>query len=196
VGEMAMKAHALLFTALIGIGFFLLTGCTPQEKPLPGQPNANPTSTIPSSVPETFKIQTEICGKISPEAIATITGVKVDPPAVTTIDSVTGTKRHICSYSKTGEPAANVVKVTVVFKNDTNTELFQQLWANQQQAQQSDMKSISGAGTEAFIGRTNNQPILYMLAPTAQYSIQLGVTSESAVKQEQTIEMIAKSISS
>lgn len=188
-----MKIQAMLSSVVIALTCVVLAGCQPQPK-VQNLPSASPTSAAPSSVPETQKVQTDVCGNISMTSIASITGVKVSPPSVTTIDSVTGAKRHVCSYSKVGEPNANVVKVTVVFKSETKSNTFQQLWANQQQTHQKNMKSVPGIGTEAFVGQSGTQPVLYVLAPAAQYWIQMGDTTQSADTQTAMIEKIAKTI--
>jgi len=192
VGGMVMNKHFLLTAAFVGTSF-LLAGCQPQSSSQTS-PSPSPVSMIPSSVPETTKIQTDICGKLPTSEIATITGVKVDPPAVTTTESITGAKRHTCVYSRAGAPEDMILKVTVSFKSETTSEAFQQLWSNQQQAQQQTMQSLSGVGTEAFISQTSGQPVLYMLVPDAQYWIQMGTTTQSAQAQSNTIEKLAKAI--
>lgn len=188
-----MNKHILLTAAFMGTSF-LLAGCQPQATT--PEPSPSPVSMIPSSVPETTKVQTDICGKLPTSDIATITGVKVDPPAVTTTESITGAKRHTCLYSRTGDPENNILKVTVTFKSETPAEAFQQLWSNQQQAHQQTMRSLSGVGTEAFISQSSGQPVLYMLVPDAQYWIQMGTTTQSAQAQSDMIERLAKVIAS
>jgi hypothetical protein len=181
-----MKTHSLVTTALVGVCCVFLAGCAPKAAP-ESAPKVTPTSTIPSSVPETQKIQTDICGKLPTAKVAEITGVKVDPPVVTTIESVTGAKRHVCTYNKSGEATNVIAKTTVIFRSEVKPEVFQQLWSNQQQAQQKVMQPVSGVGTEAFIGQSGDQPVLYMLIPDAQFWIQMGQTSLSSEKQADLI---------
>ncbi|MBW7944194.1 hypothetical protein H3C70_02245 [Patescibacteria group bacterium] len=187
-----MKTKTLLATTLVGISCFLLAGCQPATQE--AAPSPSPVSTIPSTIPETSIVQGEICGKLPADVVASVTGIKVDAPSVTTIESTTGAKRHICAYPKTGTPDENVVFVNVTFRSDTTPDAFQQLWANQQQAQQAFFQPVTGVGTEAFMGQVDNQPVIYMLVPEAQYWIKMGDASLSAARQTELVQRLARSI--
>lgn len=188
-----MTVKHLLVTAFVGLSFMLLSGCTRQTEEPTATPSPTVNSKIPQTVPETTQVQADICGGFTIDVVSQATGTKVAPPSVRTIESSSGAKRHVCTYFKDGDPATPIAYINVTFRKEGSSESFQQLWEGQKQSQENSMTPVTGIGTEAFMGVVDNQPVVYVLAPEAQYWIRMGKTTLSNERQTTIVQNIAKS---
>lgn len=168
-----------------------LAGC--QSQPVaPNQPSPSPAAVIPSTQPETTIVQTEICGRFAAATVSQVTGSKVAPPLVTTVESSGGAKRHICTYTREGDSTTVVTYINVSFRRESTSEAYQQLWESQKTGQSTPATPVTGLGTEAFFGTVDNQPVLYVLTPEAQYWLRLGASTQAADRQRETLQRLAR----
>jgi len=190
---MAMKLNKALTSLIIGTSCLVFAGCQPVPTP-EETPTTSPTSTIPSTVPETLQVQADICGKLPSAIVSEVTGVRVAAPSVTTIESTTGAKRHVCAYAREGNPAEVVAYVNVSFRKESTSEAYQLLWDNQKTSQAQTATPVPNLGTEAYLGQVDNQPTLYVLFPDAQYWIRMGQTTQSPERQAQIVQGLAEAV--
>lgn len=189
---MVMKASTVLTTAVVGLSCVLFAGCRPAATVEPS-PSPAVTSTIPKTVPETLQVQADICGKFPVEVISKATGTQVAAPSVNTIESTSGTKRHVCTFFEVDDPANQVAYVNVSYRKENTGDTFQKLWEGQKTSQGEKATPVTGIGTEAFMGVVDDQPVLYVLTPEAQYWIRMGKTTLSAERQTSIVQSIGKS---
>ncbi len=188
-----MKAKIVFATTLV-LSSLLFVGCKPKTVEPSVVSSPTPAAQPVKVQAEAAQVQKDICGKLTATAVSSAVGTKVMAPTVTTIDSTTGAKRHVCTYSKDGDPGTNVVYLNVTFKGENKSEMFQQLWENQKVAQKDPLEEVAQLGSQAFYGVVDKQPVLYVLTENGQYWLRLGMTTQNVNKQKEVLKKMAGSI--
>jgi len=182
------QLHTLVF---ISASCLLFAGCKPKpagEAMITPSPAAVQQSPVP--VVEAAQVQKDICGKLSPAVVSQLTGVKVGPPTVITIDNPTSATRHVCSYNQSDETAAEILQMTVSFKKENKNEAFLQLW----EAQKSGANLIDGMGAEVYTRELDGKAMMYVMTPDTQYWLRLGKTDQTPAKQMELLTRVAQNI--
>jgi hypothetical protein len=186
-----MQYKSLVVSSTLAISCLVFAGCKPKpvaENPRPFNPS--PSARPAAPVAETLQVQNNICGKLSAEAVTQLTGIKVGPPSVTKISGGTGATRYICSYAKEGDLSILVLHMNVSFKKESPADKFQQLW----DAQKADAKKVDDLDVEAYTKVVDQQPVLYVMAPDAQYWLKMGKLNQDDNKQMSQLRQAAQRI--
>jgi hypothetical protein len=188
VEEDDMKYRA--FFILI-VSCLVFTAC----KPKPTEETLQPASPVPSpqaavQLPEAVQLQQDICGKLPIAIVRQLTGNAVNVPAITTVNSNAGNKRHICSYTREGDSKTVVLSATVMFKKENSDDIYKQTWESRKR----DTQKIEGIGPESYQGTSGDQPVMYVLTDTAQYTLKMGKLNQSATQQADMLKQVAQSV--
>ena len=159
--------------ALMCLSALTFAGCSSKQTAAPYQlPHASPLATMP---PLVVQVPKEVCGLLTAAEVSAATGIKVGSPAVSTIQSSTGSHRSLCTYAKDGDPSIVVATTTTIYKKETVGTEFQSML----DAQKKSSRTADGIGTEAYYNTTDAQPQLIMVTADAQYWIQMGKLNQS-----------------